>query len=585
MARLDPHSYTDSAQPQVRHFAWTARADFAARVLTCEVVLHFREPGAGPLDLDTRALDIDAVTVAGVAVPFELDAAEPILGRRLRIALPAGSSAVSIRYRTRPESSALQWLEPAQTAGERQPFCFSQCQALHARSVIPLPDTPRVRLTYEAALTAPAALRVLMAAGFVDRQLAGAEVTERWSMPQRVPPYLLAFAIGDLASRELGPRSRVWAEPSLLDAAAHEFAGAEAMLAAGEALLGPYDWERWDLLVMPPSFPYGGMENPRLTFLTPTLLAGDRSLVNVVGHELAHAWTGNLVTNASAEHIWLNEGFTVYAERRLLEVLEGREVAELHAALGRRLLERAIQQFVDRPQLTALRTHLAGVDPDEIFSLIPYEKGYLLLRALEEAAGRPAFDGFLKRYLAAHRWKSVTTEEFVAFVLQELPAATAAVDLSSWIDGPGLPPGAPQAYSERLREVEAVGARVVAPEQAARWTPAEWQLYLERMPRPAPEAVLVELESRYRLSQRTNMEILVSFLVLAAESGFSPALPRTQEVLGAVGRMKYLRPLYQAMASQRTTRALAQSTFDRCRSRYHPIADRMVEGLLAQARA
>ncbi len=228
-----------------------------------------------------------------------------------------------------------------------------------------------------------------MAAGFVRREEPSVEAVEHYEMPQPIPPYLLAFAVGSLASKELGPRSRVWAEPEMLESAAAEFEDVDAMLRAAESLFGPYDWERFDLLTMPPSFPYGGMENPRLTFLTPTLLAGDKSLVNVVAHELAHSWTGNLVTNASAEHFWLNEGFTVFAERRILEALEGPEEAALHAALGRRSLETAIEHFRAHPQLTALRTHLTGIDPDDVFSQIPYEKGYLMLCAMEAGGGAP----------------------------------------------------------------------------------------------------------------------------------------------------------------------------------------------------
>jgi aminopeptidase N len=399
--RLDPHSYCDSAQPLTSHFAWRARVDFSARILHATVTLHLASPApaAGSFfDLDTRDLAISSVTAgdgAGAPLAWELSPAEPILGARLRVALPAGVSAVTIPYATAPGASSLQWLEPAQTAGGAQPFLFSQCQAIHARSVIPLQDTPRVRVSFTAELTVPAALRGLMAAAHRGREVRGDAAVETWEMPRATPiaPYLLALAVGELASREVGPRTAVFAEPSVVESAAWEFAGAEAMIAAAEALFGPYDWERFDILVMPPSFPYGGMENPRLTFLTPTLLAGDRSLVNVLAHELAHSWTGNLVGAGDAEHFWLNEGWTVFAERRIIEALEGGEAAALHAAIGRLDLERACAALP--AELTRLRTRLAGVDPDEAFSKVPYEKGYLFLRALEEAVGRAAFDAFV----------------------------------------------------------------------------------------------------------------------------------------------------------------------------------------------
>ncbi len=392
MARLDPHSFADDAQPRTKSFDWKASVDFSTRTISAQVTLTFTAPGTGPLDLDTRELTIErAMTVDGRPVPFTLHPEEPIFGRRLRLELPSGTSGVRIDYRTAPTASALQWLTPEQTFGKKQPFLFSQCQAIHARSVLPCQDTPSIRQTYTASIEAPAELVAVMAAASLKRETNGARATQRFEMPQPIPPYLFAFAVGDLASRDFSARSRVWAEPGQLDAAAWELSVVPAQLEAAERLFGPYDWDRMDVLVMPPSFPYGGMENPRLTFLTPTLLAGDRSLVNVVAHELAHSWTGNLVTNSTAEHFWLNEGFTVFAERRILEALEGESMAALHAAVGFQGLLDAFEQHAKHPELTKLRTHLDGVDPDEAFSLVPYEKGFLFLKTLEAAAGRSAW--------------------------------------------------------------------------------------------------------------------------------------------------------------------------------------------------
>ena len=578
--RPDPHSYYDDSQPRIATLDWHARVDFDARVLDAEATLRLAVPGAGPLDLDTRALSIASVRDdRGGAVPFALDPADPVLGARLRLTLAPGTAVVTIAYRTSPEASALQWLDASQTSSGK-PFLFSQCQAIHARAVVPLQDSPRARLTFTAALTVPAWARGLMAAGHVGREERGAEAIETWQLPQSIPPYLFAFAVGELASREVGPRSRVWAEPATVASAAHEFAGVEAMLAAGEALFGPYDWERYDLLVMPPSFPYGGMENPRLSFLTPSLLAGDRSLVSVVAHELAHSWTGNLVSNADAGHFWLNEGFTVYAERRIVEALWGRAEAELHAALGRRSLERAFVQLAAHPALTALRTELAGVDPDEAFSAVPYEKGYLFLRALEESAGRPAFDALLRGWLGAHRFQSVTTDDFVAYLDAHAPGLLARVDAEAWLHHPGLPPSAPVARSERLAALEATLGTQPDEAIAGQWSPTEWQLFLDGTPRPAPPERLAALDARYQLSQRANLEILVAWLVLCAESGYAPTLARTAEVLGEVGRMKYLKPLYTALAKGQETRALARSCFARWAGQYHPIARQVVGALL-----
>src|SRR5512143_3065118 len=348
MAASDPHSFFDDAQPRTRHLRLRLVPDFESRQVAGEAVLELASGTGGSLDLDTKGLEVEAVTTeGGIAVPRSLGDETPILGRRLRLELPPGARAVSIRYRTSPEAVGLQWLTPAQTEGKRHPFLFSQFQPIHARTMIPLQDSPRARITYHAEVVVPEALSAVMSAGPGGTRPGPSAGTRTFvfDMPQPIPPYLLALAVGDLEGRDLSHRSRVYAEPGTVEAAAWEFAGIEAMIATAETLFGPYEWDRYDMLVLPPSFPYGGMENPRLTFLTPTLLAGDRSLVDVVAHELAHSWTGNLVTNATSEHFWLNEGFTVWAERRILEAIHGEEAATLGWAIGQKALEESIARF------------------------------------------------------------------------------------------------------------------------------------------------------------------------------------------------------------------------------------------------
>ncbi|MBL8744681.1 MAG: M1 family peptidase, partial [Myxococcales bacterium] len=499
MARIDPHSYTDGSHPKVVSLDWSADVDFASRRISATAVLNLDGANeAGPLDLDSRGLEIESITDdAGRSVPFRIGESDAIIGEKLSLELAAGVRHVTIRYRTAPDASALQWLEPAQTAGGVHPYLFSQCQAIHARSVVPLQDTPSRRITFTARLSVPAALRGLMAAGFVSREVSGDVAVERWDMPQPLAPYLFAFAVGDLASRELGDRSRVWAEPSVVDAAAWEFEDIDKMLSAGEALFGPYAWERFDILVMPPSFPFGGMENPRLTFVTPTLLAKDRSQVRVIAHELAHAWTGNLVTNANAEHFWLNEGWTRYAELRITEVVEGKDVAALLAAICRHDLDEAVARFRrdGHPELTRLRTELDGVDPDEAFSVVPYDKGELFLRAIEERVGRDRFDAFAKRYLDGFRFGSVTTEEFLAFTERELPGVLESIDAPRWVEVEGVPETAPTARSERLSIVEAMGDAV--PPAGTTLSSTEWNLWLDRLPRPLPVDTCKTLDERF----------------------------------------------------------------------------------------
>jgi leukotriene-A4 hydrolase len=585
MSRVDPHSFSDGAQPRQQHLRWTARVDFPARRLECTAELRF-DRGGTEVDLDTRGLDVDAVTSpAGRALPFALGPTDTILGARLRLTLPEDDVRCVVRYRTGLEATALQWLTEEQTASGLAPFLYSQCQAVHARSVVPLQDTPRFRLTYEAAITAPAGMRTLMAARSMGRSEEGAEATENWAMEQAIPSYLIAFAVGALASHELGPRSRVWAEPALLAKAAWEFGEVDQMLTQAEQLLGPYAWGRFDVLVLPPSFPYGGMENPTLTFLTPTVLAGDRSLVNVLAHELAHSWTGNLVSNATAEDFWLNEGFTVFVERRLLAVLEGPESVALHAAMGRQSLEDAVAGFRDRPGLTRLRTRLAGVDPDDAYSQVPYEKGYLFLRALEEAVGAAHFNAFLRRYLGRFAFQSLTTQEFLDFLQVELPEGYARVDVAAWVDGEGIPANAPTPASSRLAALHALGTQLPDVAEARGWRPLEWQVYLARLARPTPRATVEALDRTFHLSDARNPDVLVAWLVPALSAGHAPALARAEAFLGEVGRMKYLKPLYGALLARDATRPLAEACFRRFRGRYHAIATAGVEYLFRRSAA
>ncbi|MBD3219730.1 M1 family peptidase, partial [bacterium] len=422
MSRFDPHSYCDGDQPRQKHLSLDLAVDFTGRKLAGTARIDLAGPSGGPLDLDGRDLAIDEVSDQdGRPVPWSIAESEKVRGDRLRLELPDGTTSVTIRYASAPGALALGWLEPQQTAGGEHPFMFSQCQPIHARTMVPCQDTPRNRVTYDARITVPAPLRAVMSAASTGDETSGDRTVWSFDMPQPIPTYLIALAVGNLDARDLGPRCRVYAEPETVEQAAWEFAGTEGMIEKAEALFGPYEWDRFDLLIMPPAFPYGGMENPRLTFLTPTLLAGDRSQVNVVAHELAHSWTGNLVTNATMDDFWLNEGFTVYAERRILETVYGKDFADLQATVRRNALQINLDQFGPDSPYTHLRNDLAGTDPDEIYSLVPYEKGAQFVLLLEDAVGRERFDAFLLAYIRTFHFQSITTDEFLAFLEQQLP--------------------------------------------------------------------------------------------------------------------------------------------------------------------
>lgn len=588
MARIDPHSYFDTEQPQVQHVGLRWHVDFDTHRITGNATLVFAQPSSGRVDLDTRDLTIEAVrTRTGSAVPYVIGEAEPILGQRLQLDLPAGTTAVTIAYRTSPQATALQWLAPAQTEGKQHPFLFSQCQAIHARSIVPIQDTPRVRVTYAAEVTVPRPLTVVMSARPTGQRPAATGQTFTFTMPQPIPPYLLALAVGQLESRELGPRSRLWAEPATVAAAAYEFAEMEAMLERAEALFGPYVWERYDLLVLPPSFPYGGMENPRLTFLTPTVLAGDRSLVDVVAHELAHSWTGNLVTNATMEHFWLNEGFTTWAERRILATLYGDDVAALAWAVGQHELDAALARLGADSPLTRLRLELQGVDPDDAFSSIPYEKGARFVVALERAVGRERFEQLLREYMHRFRFQSITTEEFLHFLDAQLPGTSAQVRAQQWLYEPGMPPEAPVFTSARLEELTALAQAWTAGQrpteaQLRQWGPREILVFLQHLPRQLDRASLAWLDAQFKLTHRGNYEILVEWLTIAAGSDYEPVFGRIREVLTRIGRMKFLRPLYTALGQHARTQQLGRELYAAASATYHSLSRRVVAATMAQ---
>jgi aminopeptidase N len=595
--REDPHSFADLAQARTSNVELDLRVDFTTRMLAGEAVLRFAAAAQGRLDLDTRDLAIESVAdLAGTPIAYTLHTPEPILGARLSLRLPSPCLGVRIRYATSPEATALQWLAPSQTAGQLHPFLYSQCQPIHARSLAPLQDTPRARVQVRAAFTVPAMLRARMGAAFLGRGRSSPGLAvDRFELPQPIPPYLIAFAVGDLAERALSPRTSIWAEPEVLEAAAWEFAETPRMLETAEALFGPYDWDRYDVLVLPKAFPYGGMENPRLTFATPSVLAGDRSLVSLIAHELAHAWTGNLVTNASANDFWLNEGFTVFAERRIVEALYGRERAELASAAGRHELSVSLRRFRDQPQLTRLRTDLSGVDPDQAYSSIPYEKGYLFLRRLEELAGRPAFDRFLRAYLARFRFQSITTAEFLAALEQELPGLAERARAVEWIDGPGLPADAPEPASARLSALVSLAraarrGALPSPDESALLArrPEELLVFLQQLAEsaaPVPTATCEAIETMFSLHERKSLELRTAFLLQALRVQVPGAAQEAARAVRETGRMKFLRPLYGALARDPSTRALAEETYAQAKPGYHPIARRVIEGLLASAAA
>lgn len=582
----DIHSYSEPQKIRVKHLALDGEVLFDRKMLRGVVALTIeRSPNAGsaPLVLDTRDLAIEKVELSSdgdTFIPgvFELGATDKILGAALRIPVSAATRKVRVWYSTSPAASGLQWLEPEQTAGRKHPFLFSQSQAIHARSWIPLQDTPAVRFTYEAHIRTPKSLRALMSADNDPNAPRNGDYHFRMALP--IPSYLMALAVGDLEFRAISPRSGVYAEPPLIEAAAREFEDTEKMIEAAESLYGPYRWGRYDILVLPPSFPFGGMENPKLTFATPTILAGDKSLVSLVSHELAHSWSGNLVTNATWSDFWLNEGFTTYIEMRIQERIYGRARAEMEAVLGKQTLEKELKELPPGDQI--LHIDLTGRDPDDGATDVPYVKGMLFLRTLEESFGRARFDAFLRDYFDHFAFQSITTSQFLDYLHRHLldpePAVSARIPVDEWIYKPGLPAGAAEPRSnafEKVREdAEAwyAGKLHLTAIRSSGWTTQEWLQFLRYFEEhPLEPHRMQELDSRFRFTRSRNAEIAAEWLLLSVRYGYRAADARLEEFLVQVGRRKFLKPLYEELLKTPDGAARARAIFAKARPGYHPI--------------
>ncbi len=605
----DIHSYANPSAVRVRHLDLDWNVLFDQKILKGTAVLTVeRISETAPLVLDTRDLKIEKVeTSAGGAnyapATFTIGASDKILGAPLTIPLPAKANRVRIQYSTSPGATALQWLDPAQTAGKKQPFLFTQSQSIHARSWIPLQDSPAVRVTYTARVHTPRQLIAVMAAEDLSGDARDGDY--QFKMDQPIPSYLIALAVGDLRFKSLGPRTGVYAEPHTIDLAARELSDTEKMVMATESVYGPYRWGRYDILVLPPSFPYGGMENPRLTFATPTILAGDKSLVSLVAHELAHSWSGNLVTNATWSDFWLNEGFTTYLERRILETVYGRDREEMEAVLGLRDLKEEIDTLDDRDEI--LHIDLTGRDPDDGSTDIPYEKGALFLRHLEETFGRERFDRFLKGYFDHFAFQSITTAQFVDYLnknlLGENPKLARKVPVAEWIAKPGLPENAPQPSSAAFTRVAEQATQWLQGKTpadkipAANWTTQEWLHFLRYVQdhitpagnkpietpgsRPAlPSARMDQLDKAFHLTRSGNSEIAFQWLLMSIRNRYEPAYPRLEEFLMTIGRRKFIKPLYEELAKTPEGKARAIEIYRRARPTYHPIAVASVDVVL-----
>ncbi|WNJ20912.1 M1 family metallopeptidase [Pontibacter sp. G13] len=581
---IDPHSAAMKEEATVKHLELDLAVDFEQEQLAGTAILELdRSEDATQLLLDSKGLEIESVMISPNGrttspTEFSLTDEDPILGSSLQVALESNTRFVHIQYKTTPGAKALQFI-PGNLNPSGKPFLLTQSQAIHARTWVPIQDSPGIRFTYEAKITVPQGLMAIMSAE--NDTVLHEDGVYQFTMDQPIPAYLLALAVGELEFQALGNRTGVFADPSVIDDAAYEFAEVEQMMEIAEGLYGAYRWGRYDIVVLPPSFPFGGMENPRLTFATPTILAGDRSLVSLIAHELAHSWSGNLVTNATWNDFWLNEGFTVYFEYRIMEALKGRDYSEMLASISLSDLQKEVAELGVGSPDTRLAVDLTGRDPDDGMNAIAYEKGYYFLRLLEETVGRPAFDAFLNEYFSTFAFQTMNTEQFVAYLethlLDPQDLDPEDIKLEEWVHGAGIPDNLPKAKSKRFDAIEeAISAWIAGQDlyqyPTAEWTSHEWLRFIYLLPDAAKPEQMAELDRIFGFSDRTNCEVLCKWFVKSVTTHYEGAYPAMERFLLSVGRRKFLTPIYTELMQTSEGKELAYQIYEKARPTYHPIA-------------
>ncbi|MFN0241480.1 MAG: M1 family metallopeptidase [Planctomycetota bacterium] len=587
---MDIHSHAEPNRVRVTHVDLTLALEFARKQAQGTAMLTLeRSDMSAPLVLDSKGLEIESVTGSdGTPRRFELSPEDARIGSALTIVLTREDHRVKIAYHTTERSDALQWLAPEQTADGAAPYLFTQGQAILTRTWIPLQDSPGVRVTYEAHITAPSGLTAVMSAEQLGR---GEDGAFHFRMTNKIPPYLIALACGRIEFRAISDRCGVWAEPSVVEKAQAEFSDTEKMVDVAEDLFGRYRWGRYDVIILPPSFPFGGMENPRLTFATPTIMAGDKSLVSLIAHELAHSWSGNLVTNATWRDFWLNEGFTVYFEQRIMEEVYGVERADMEKELSLGDLEREMKELAPRDQV--LHIDLAGRHPDDALTEVAYTKGALFLSRLEEVFGRRRFDRFLTSYFNTYAFDSITTEEFVTYLKRNLlnaqPERAAKIDLDAWLNQPGLPIDTPRVKSAQLSAVDLQVEKFKQSKQADAlqaqgWVTQQWLHFLEGIADTVDATTMARLDNKYQLSNSGNSEIQCVWLRLAIKTGYGASEDKLEQFLMTVGRRKFLKPLYTELAKTDEGMKRARAIYVKARPRYHAVSTGTIDKILGLAK-
>lgn len=583
------HDYHSSANTDalcVHHLDLNLVVDFDLQQLIGVARLQFtRTISAVSLVLDCRDLLIQAITDSQAnPLSYTMSDVSDILGQKLLIDVGEQVDEVVIDYRTSTNAQGLQWLTPQQTLGKKLPYLFSLSQPINARSWIPLQDTPKARITFNATINVPQGLRAVMSAENIPDMPDDGVFT--FCMNKPIPTHLLAIAVGELSFQATGPRSGIYTEPGMLAAAVKEFEDTESMIQIAESILGPYAWGRFDMIILPPSFPFGGMENPMLAFMTPTLIAGDKSLVSTVAHELAHSWTGNLVSNATWRDLWLNEGFTTYFTNRIVEAVYGEEQAELEWVIeyGRLQEEMGSTPLVSQ----TLPANVQDRDPNLAFNRFTYDKASMFVHELESRLGRAAFDKFLFQYVDYFSFSAITTETFIDYAKQTLLVEhhdkLTLSELNEWVYGQGLPQWFIGPTSSSLDKVELAVEAVIKGTPAIElqvdgWRVHHWQYFLTQLPLVVSQAVLLDLDATFTLTNSLNAEIACDWYRVAIRNHFDPVLPALSGYLCRIGRGKFVRPLFVELQIAGYQQELLD-IYAKARPGYHPSLQVQLDKLL-----
>ncbi len=586
----DVHSFAKPEKAIVKHLELDLNVDFVTQIISGKASWTIENISGGTeIVFDSRQLQIQKVTLDTdeKETTFTLGDEIKYLGQSLHVKIDPSTTRVTIYYSASKDAAAIQWLNPQQTAGKKYPFLFTQSQAILARTWIPCQDSPGIRFTYTAKISVPKDLLAVMSAE--NPQAKNAEGKYSFKQPNPIPSYLMALAIGDLEFKSIDGRTGVYAEPVTLSKAVYEFADMGKMVNSAEKIYGPYKWGRYDVIVLPPSFPFGGMENPMLTFLTPTLIAGDRSLVSVIAHELAHSWSGNLVTNSTWNDFWLNEGFTTYFERRIVEDVYGKDEAGMQELLGFGGLQELIKEMGETNPDTKLKGNYEGRDPDEGVTDIAYEKGYSFLRTIEDAVGRQKFDIFLNEYFNAHAFRSVSSEVFLDDLETKLLKGDKVlkdkIDPNLWVYQPGLPSNSPAVGSVKFKALDSLLAKWAGLLTAGVFNNVKLSsnesLYLiSHLPENTTIDQMKVLDQIFKFTSSGNAEIQSAWYVLSIKKGYRPANKNIEAFLTTVGRRKFLMPLYKELVKTPEGKKWAKKIYVNARPNYHSVAYNTIDELL-----